>query len=133
MGDLSKNFSKHEFDCKDCCGQADIQKELINRLQAVRNELGRAIIITSGYRCITKNKAVGGGPYSSHLYGFAADIAVPNDHYRWLILPILARHFTRIWLYPTHIHVDCDPGKIGQRIGVSCSKSNPQPVESDGE
>lgn len=35
------------------------------------------VLITSGYRCPALNKAVGGTPTSSHLTGFAADIAVP--------------------------------------------------------
>ena len=51
MGDLSENFSKLEIMCPCSCGADKISPVLIEKLQKVRNIIGRPIIITSGVRC----------------------------------------------------------------------------------
>lgn len=43
-------------------------------LQPIRNEYGHPITVTSGYRCVKLNTAVGGAKTSQHLTGCAADI-----------------------------------------------------------
>ena len=43
-------------------------------LEPAREEYGKAMIISSGYRCEELNKAVGGAKNSAHLKGLAADI-----------------------------------------------------------
>lgn len=53
---------------------------LINKLlNPLRERLGKPIKVTSGYRPLALNKAVGGAPNSNHLYGCAADIHTGND------------------------------------------------------
>lgn len=47
-------------------------------LQPLRDFYGKPIIISSGYRCKTLNRIVGGSPSSQHLKGEAADIVFPN-------------------------------------------------------
>jgi zinc D-Ala-D-Ala carboxypeptidase len=47
-------------------------------LERIRELLGAAIIITSGYRCPALNQAVGGAQFSAHVEGLAADIIVPG-------------------------------------------------------
>lgn len=37
-----------------------------------------ALIVSSGYRCATLNRAVGGVSTSAHLYGYAADLQSAN-------------------------------------------------------
>lgn len=44
----------------------DNAKELLEALQIIRDNLGRPITITSGYRCPELNKLVGGVSNSSH-------------------------------------------------------------------
>lgn len=75
---LSANFRVAEFDCngRGCCSQTKIDKQLVTYLQTIRNHFGKAITITSGYRCATHNKSVGGASRSRHLQGTAADITV---------------------------------------------------------
>lgn len=46
----------------------------VNILQPLRDYIGQAIFIGSGYRCERVNKAVGGVSNSQHLTGEAADI-----------------------------------------------------------
>ena len=43
-------------------------------LEPAREEYGKAMIISSGYRCEELNRAVGGAKNSQHLKGLAADI-----------------------------------------------------------
>ena len=51
IGDLSKNFSRLEVQCPCGCGTSLINPFLVEKLQKVRNIIGRPIIITSGVRC----------------------------------------------------------------------------------
>ena len=77
MGDLSKNFSRHEFKCN--CGECDydtVDAQLIRELQKLRDTFGKPVRITSANRCPEYNKKVGGSPKSQHLRGRAVDIQV---------------------------------------------------------
>ena len=51
---------------------------MLNILDPLRAAWGGGIIVTSGYRSVALNKAVGGSPSSAHRFGLAADI-VPAD------------------------------------------------------
>ena len=73
---ISDNFNLREFQCKCGCGTVKLHSELLRRLQAIRTETGRAVVINSGYRCPTHNKKVGGASNSQHLHGKAADIVI---------------------------------------------------------
>ena len=53
-----------------------IDPELVQKLQQLRDRIGKPISITSGYRCPAHNAAVGGAAGSQHLLGKAADIVV---------------------------------------------------------
>jgi len=79
---LSKNFSKSEFDCS--CG-CDMPKEVLNnvqkvanQLQALRNIVGKSITVNSGYRCSEYNTKVGGVKTSQHILGKASDIVIKD-------------------------------------------------------
>ncbi len=45
-----KNFKLEEFNCKHC-GKNEIEHELIDKLQLLREDMGFPFIISSGYRC----------------------------------------------------------------------------------
>lgn len=47
-------------------------------LQPIRNEYGKPVIVSSGYRCEKLNKAVGGSSTSAHVRGEAADLTTSN-------------------------------------------------------
>jgi len=51
---------------------------LSQKLEAIRELLGKPIVITSGFRTAEHNRSVGGAKFSQHLYGKAADIVVPG-------------------------------------------------------
>ena len=70
------SFKKSEFKCP--CGKCNgygegIASTLVKTLQDLRNKYDKGITITSGYRCSTHNKKVGGTTNSKHTQGLAAD------------------------------------------------------------
>jgi putative chitinase len=48
------------------------------RMERVRAILGHPVIVTSGYRSATVNKAVGGSMNSAHMTGHAVDFICPK-------------------------------------------------------
>lgn len=75
----AKNFKLSEFRCK-CGGKyctgfpAEIDKDLIDNLQKLRDTYRQSIKIQSGLRCTTWNSLQGGAAGSRHKSGKAADI-----------------------------------------------------------
>lgn len=76
MGDLSINFSRHEFACKCGCGFNTVDTELLKKLETIRAEFGMPVSISSGCRCEDHNRSVGGSENSQHLFGRAADFSI---------------------------------------------------------
>lgn len=72
---LSKNFNEREFSCPHC-RQVFVVPDLITKLQALRDNIGKPITVTSAYRCPVHNKNIGGAKQSRHMQGQAADIVV---------------------------------------------------------
>lgn len=72
---LSKNFNVSEFKCK--CGKnhdIKISTELISKLQELTDLVSADyVVISSGYRCSTHDKNVGGSGSGPHVDGYAAD------------------------------------------------------------
>lgn len=75
---LSTNFKSTEFDChgSGCCTQTKVDDKLVQYLQQIRNHFGKPVNISSGYRCETHNKNIGGATGSRHAKGQAADIYI---------------------------------------------------------
>ncbi len=111
MGDLTKHFSKWEFECPCGCNYDQMQVEFVKRLQKVREKFG-PLTINSGCRCEQHNRSVGGSPESSHLRGLAADIRCPNSFSRFhLIRSLMEEGFQRIGIGQEFLHVDMDQNK----------------------
>ena len=73
---LSPHFKVWEFACRDGSDTVFVSGALVEVLEKVRAHFGRPVVITSGYRTESHNKACGGAPYSQHKYGLAADIVI---------------------------------------------------------
>lgn len=73
---LSPHFSANEFRCK--CGKShdyNVSEELVEKLESLYTALECSkIVVSSGYRCISHDKAVGGNGNGQHTKGTAADI-----------------------------------------------------------
>ena len=107
MGDLSKNFSKLEVQCLCGCGANKISPVLIEKLQKVRNIIGRPIVITSGVRSEFYNTSIKASMNSSHIpdsYGMgnAVDIACTNSKDRYELVELSQKFFNRIGISEVH-------------------------------
>jgi hypothetical protein len=107
---LSKNFTADEFECPCgmCSGKMNVA--FIQKLQQQRDNFGKPMNITSGLRCRSYNKTVGGVLNSRHLYGEAADTAITSsvDRYNF-IKCALKIGFNGIGVGRTFIHLDTRP------------------------
>lgn len=125
MGNLTKNFSRKEFACP-CCGKDSINMKLVETVQAIRDAVGAPVIVTSGVRCATRNKDVGGVGNSSHLTGYAADIRTEGWSKAKLGALIKQLHGAGKLPYLKYcylikdgnraVHVDVDAGKKHSRV-----------------
>ena len=96
-----------------------IDRELVEKMQALRDKLGKKVKVTSGYRCVKHNasKDVGGSKQSRHLYGIAADWRTDNRSVNPVALGILAQKagFGGIGIYwhskAAIVHTDTRGGK----------------------
>jgi len=103
---ISKNFSLHEFECKDGSHLVKVDEELIDKLQQLRDLIGKPIPIHSGYRTPEYNKKVGGATKSQHLLGKAADISVNGISSEKLAELAEKVGFNGIGIYKTFVHCD---------------------------
>lgn len=106
-------FSLDEMVCP-CCNSIVLDDGLMMhlvKLDIMRKQYGRPIIINSGHRCAKHNAEVGGAPESWHLR-FATDISPSigresdlTDLYKLA----LSYKWGGIGLYPSWIHLDMRP------------------------
>lgn len=123
MGDLSKYLSKVEYQCK-CCGAlppdlfddgselAVVYDGFFSAFDDIREMFGKAIKITSGYRCIKHNQDIGGEPLSVHTFGLALDMDCKTpEEVEWLAECVEKTHDElRMGKYlqsGTFVHADC--------------------------
>jgi len=113
---LSKNFRKSEFKCKDGTEVPDELMdnltELVENLQVIRDHVGKPIRVISGYRSPTYNKRISGARRSQHLQAKAADIIIsgmsPAD-VRIMIIKLIREQKIKkggIGLYTNFVHYD---------------------------
>lgn len=104
-----------------CCGKEAMQDSFMEKLDKVRDRLGKPVIITSGYRCPYHNGIVSHtGPNGAHTTGLAADIAIPNGKYRYhAIWAAMAVGINRIGIGEFYLHLDSDPYKHNGVIFLS--------------
>lgn len=84
---ISKYISDKEYECP-CCSQLPVafnyddicmpMEALFNSFDAIREEWGKPIPISSGYRCSQYNEKIGGSRLSAHVFGLALDCDVDN-------------------------------------------------------
>ena len=86
---LSNHFTLEEFTFSDAALRKGLNntpdaetiehlKETASLMEQVRELLGHPIIITSGYRSLKVNSAIGSKPTSDHVLGYAADFRCPG-------------------------------------------------------
>lgn len=110
---LSGHFAVKEFACNDGTDTIFISTKLVDLLEKMRNKIGRAVYISSGYRTEAKNKACGGAEFSQHKYGCAADIWVSGWKPEQVaaVAEELMPNTGGIGIYAGFVHVDVRPDK----------------------
>ena len=73
---LAPDFKVRELRCRDGSDTVMVDETLTVVRQCIREQFGKPVVITSGYRTAAHNAAVGGAKSSQHLLGRAADIQV---------------------------------------------------------
>ena len=118
MGDLSKNFSRAEFQCRDGCGFATVDVELIPILENVRMHFNSSIHITSGCRCKKYNTVIGGAKKSKHMEGRAADFQVkgvkPKQVQKYLKKKYKGKYGIGQYDLFTHVDTRANPVRWGK-------------------
>ena len=106
------NFSPAEIACRGT-GQLKLVPEVMDRLQALRDRLGKPLIIRSAYRSPEHNRAVGGAPASRHMQGTAFDIAMANHDPAAFEAAARAVGFLGFGFYPRSgfMHIDLGPAR----------------------
>jgi len=107
-----KNFSPAEIACRGT-GQLKLHPQALDKLQALRDRLGKPLILRSAYRSPEHNRAVEGAAKSKHMSGAAFDIAMENHDP--VAFEAAAREvgFLGFGFYPRSgfIHVDLGPDR----------------------
>lgn len=109
------NFTAEEFQDRRS-GMLLVDTDFLDRLQALRLDLGTPMTITSGYRTPEHNVQVSDtGLHGPHTTGEAADIAIPSAVAAFVIVRLaLAHGFTGIGVNvptgrpnaPKYVHLD---------------------------
>lgn len=105
---VGQNFKVREFACKDGSQVVFIDSYLVSILDTLRNQVGKPVYITSGYRTPTRNKEVGGAKYSYHMRGMAADIRIEGMTAKEIAnkLNKIIPYGCGIIVYNTWVHID---------------------------
>lgn len=107
-----KYFNLKEFKCQcGTCDGGEMSAELLAKLDKAREIAGIPFVVTSGFRCIPHNAAVGGKPNSAHTRGLAVDIGFATSSQAMAILrSFVAVGFNRIGYNSKRkfFHVDVD-------------------------
>ena len=143
---LTKNFSLEEMIASSTAkekridntptpeAKANLERLCKEVLQPIRDKYGRAITVTSGYRCPKLNAAVGGVKDSQHLTGCAADIKCTSTT-KAVLFNIIKDMINKgeikvgqlIWEYgtkkePKWIHVSLPFKKVNQILYIYSKK-----------
>jgi zinc D-Ala-D-Ala carboxypeptidase len=101
------SFSPQEMACRGT-GRLMIVPAAMDKLQALRDKLGKPMNINSAYRSPEHNKTVGGATQSKHMDGTAYDVSMSNHDPDTYIAAALSVGFNGIGTYPksNFVHVD---------------------------
>lgn len=100
------SFSPEEIACRGT-GKLLVDPRAMDMLQALRDRIGKPMIVNSGYRSPEHNRAVGGAARSKHMEGIAFDVRMDNHDPQAFMAAAREIGFKGIGEYPdlgfTHI------------------------------
>lgn len=105
----TKNFnpeSDARMACR-CCGALGIKQEALDKLQKVRDEYGKPMVLTSGYRCEKHPSEARKKAPGQHYKGTAFDIRVSNGAEAHALMKLAFKHgATGVALGNGFVHMD---------------------------
>ena len=113
-------FEPGEFQCRCGCERNLIQPGLVYKLDDLRHEYGKPLVVTSGYRCPDHNSRVSTtGATGPHTTGLAVDVGVTGRD-AYVILKLALKHgITGIGVNQKgggrFIHLDLIPDSYGHK------------------
>jgi hypothetical protein len=125
------SFSPREIACKGT-GELLVDDQALDKLQALRNALGKPLVLTSAYRSLSHNKRVGGAKNSRHMQGDAFDVRMDNhDPY---VFESAARNvgFSGFGFYQKSgfMHIDTGPERSWGKRWPMIASATDWPVEA---
>ena len=123
------NFSPREIACKGT-GRVLVNEDALDRLQALRDDLGVPLIVRSAYRSPEHNASVGGARRSLHMQGIAFDIAMSNHNPSAFDAAARKAGFTGFGTYPRSgfMHIDTGPARSwGEPFAMTDTNLPPEP------
>ena len=130
---LSNHFSLAEFTRSETAARRNLDntpdaetiehlRETASLLEQVRDLLGHPIQITSGYRSLKVNSAIGSKPTSAHVQGYAADFVCPAygdiTAVCHAIMDSTIEYDQLIHEFGSWIHISADPQMRNQRLTI---------------
>lgn len=105
-----QSFSPREIACKGT-GKLVVDTGAMDKLQRLRTNLGKPLVLTSAYRSPEHNKRVGGAKGSKHMEGIAFDVRMENHDPQVFEAAARAVGFTSFGYYPKSgfMHIDDRP------------------------
>jgi len=117
--ETKRYFSDEEIQCKCGCGLIIVIPSFFLKINRVRGIVGHPLTVNSWCRCPTHNTLVGGSATSSHLNGWAVDLACPTEYIKYRILLAAGKvGFRGVGVGKNFIHLDNDPGKYPNRFWI---------------
>lgn len=106
-------FSENDFNnATPPCSIDDMDRDFLLRLDEARHNSGEPFIINSAFRSEDHELAQGRSGLSSHTKGIAVDIKASSPRAKFkIVTSLLNTGFTRLGIYRTFVHVDCDEDK----------------------
>lgn len=96
MADSWQFFTRAELACRHC-GEIEMNRTFMAKLEAMRRAAGFPFIVTSAYRCPEHNQRVSStGPTGAHTTGRAVDIAVRGERAYWIVANAYRYGFTGV-------------------------------------
>lgn len=101
------NFTPREIACRGG-GSLLVDEDALDRLQDLRDRIGRPMVVNSGYRSPEHNHRVGGAAHSRHMQGIAFDIGMAGHDPRRFVRAARACGFRGFGFYRggSFIHID---------------------------
>jgi zinc D-Ala-D-Ala carboxypeptidase len=129
------SFSPQEIACRGS-GRLVVVPDALDKLQALRDRLGKPMIVNSGYRSPEHNRVVGGAKNSRHMLGIAFDVRMDNHDPHTYIAAALAVGFRGIGTYPRQnfVHVDARTSRatwgdpFPKRTSAPTPDFSPEPI-----